>query len=174
MLTQLQQMVLKQCEAQHLKQSDYRFSRKDLRHNLGWSYDQVRVHLERLVNLEYVLTHKGGRGQSFVYELLYDGENTLNPHLCGLIKPERATGSTIKIEDNKRENITTTQSLGSKNNNNGVSLGAHWVAFGEGLGSDESQAPQVLTPDLTKTDKKALIGANNITPEQSHHSVSLA
>ena len=34
---------------------------------------QVRVHLERLVELEYVLVHRGGRGQSFVYELLYDG-----------------------------------------------------------------------------------------------------
>jgi hypothetical protein len=66
-----------------------------------------------------------------------------------------------------------TQSLGDKNTNNGASLGAHWVAFGEGLGSDKSQPPQGLSTDLAKTDKKALIGANNITAEQSHHSVSL-
>jgi hypothetical protein len=35
---------------------------------------QVKRHLAKLVDLEYVLVHRGGRGQSFVYELLYDGQ----------------------------------------------------------------------------------------------------
>ncbi|MEB0015307.1 hypothetical protein QN416_27340, partial [Glaciimonas sp. Cout2] len=30
-------------------------------------------HLERLVQMEYLLVHRGQRGQSFEYELLYDG-----------------------------------------------------------------------------------------------------
>jgi len=30
--------------------------------------------VQRLVNMEYLLTHRGGRGQSFEYELLYGGE----------------------------------------------------------------------------------------------------
>ena len=33
---------------------------------------QMKVHLSRLVDLEYVLVHRGGRGQSFEYELLYE------------------------------------------------------------------------------------------------------
>jgi DNA primase len=36
--------------------------------------------------LEYLLVHRGGRGQSFEYELLFDGEtNTDTPHASGLI-----------------------------------------------------------------------------------------
>lgn len=46
----------------------------------------MRTHLERLVGLEYVLVHRGGRGQSFVYELLYDGGGADGrPHLVGLV-----------------------------------------------------------------------------------------
>ena len=33
----------------------------------------TRLHLDRLVNLEYLLVHRGARGSSFVYELVYDG-----------------------------------------------------------------------------------------------------
>jgi len=47
------------------------------------------VHLDRLVELEYVLTHRGGRGQSFEYELLYDGKGKDGkPFLVGLIDVE--------------------------------------------------------------------------------------
>jgi hypothetical protein len=34
----------------------------------------VKSHLRKLVSLEYVLVHHGGRGRQFVYELLYNGE----------------------------------------------------------------------------------------------------
>jgi DNA primase len=45
-----------------------------VRRHVGWSDFQVRTHLQKLVDLEYVLTHRGGRGQSFVYELVYGGD----------------------------------------------------------------------------------------------------
>jgi hypothetical protein len=35
---------------------------------------QVKRHLAQLTELEYVLAHRGARGQTFVYELLYQGE----------------------------------------------------------------------------------------------------
>ena len=38
----------------------------------GWGHTQLKVHLKRLEELEYLLIHRGGRGQSFVYELLYE------------------------------------------------------------------------------------------------------
>ena len=53
--------------------ADYRFSRRDVREHAGWSDFQVKMHMHKLEELEYVLVHRGGRGQSFVYELLYDG-----------------------------------------------------------------------------------------------------
>ena len=67
-------MVNDQCQVQNVEQQDYRFSRKVIRQYVGWSDFQVRTHLARLVELEYLLVHRGGRGQSFVYELLYCGE----------------------------------------------------------------------------------------------------
>jgi len=48
------------------------FTRKELREACGWSLTQVRVHLERLVELEYLAIRHGRTGSQFVYELLVD------------------------------------------------------------------------------------------------------
>ena len=39
----------------------------------GLGYDQVRIHLGRLIEHEYVLVHRGNRGHQYFYELFYDG-----------------------------------------------------------------------------------------------------
>jgi DNA primase catalytic core len=83
----LDQMVTKACEEQKLARSDYRFSRREVReYAVGISDFQVRTHLAKLVELEYLLVHRGGRGQSFVYELIYDGQGKDGaPFLTGLL-----------------------------------------------------------------------------------------
>jgi hypothetical protein len=48
------------------------FSRRELREASGWSLTQVRVHLERLVELEYLAIRHGRLGSQFVYEYLLD------------------------------------------------------------------------------------------------------
>jgi DNA primase catalytic core len=48
------------------------FSRKELRDLCGWSLTQVRVHLERLVELEYLATRHARLNNQFLYELLFD------------------------------------------------------------------------------------------------------
>ena len=48
------------------------FSRRELRDACGWSLTQVRVHLERLVDLEYLAIRHGRLGSQFVYEMLLD------------------------------------------------------------------------------------------------------
>jgi len=48
------------------------FTRKELRERCGWSLTQVRVHLERLVELEYLAVRHGRLGSQFVYEVLFD------------------------------------------------------------------------------------------------------
>lgn len=79
-------MVEAQCRAQHITRADYRFSRRDVREATRWSDFQVKQHMHKLEELEYVLVHRGGRGQSFVYELLYDGAGRDGkPFLMGLI-----------------------------------------------------------------------------------------
>jgi len=58
-------------ESEALEPADVRFSRRDVRRWCGWSDYQVRTHLGRLVDLEYVITHRGRRGQTFEYELTW-------------------------------------------------------------------------------------------------------
>ena len=56
-----------------LERAHVRFSRRELREAWGMSDTQLRLHLERLVALEYVLSRRDGPGGRFVYELAYDG-----------------------------------------------------------------------------------------------------
>jgi DNA primase len=82
-------MVEAQCAEQQIMRTDYRFSRREIREHAGWSDFQVKMHMHKLEELEYVLVHRGGRGQSFVYELLYDGAGRDGkPFLMGLIDVE--------------------------------------------------------------------------------------
>jgi len=72
LLDLVEEMVSDGCKRQGMDRTDYRFSRRDIREHTGWGHTQLKVHLKRLEELEYLLIHRGGRGQSFVYELLYD------------------------------------------------------------------------------------------------------
>ena len=72
LLLQIDEMVTKECERLGWIGSDYRFSRRDVRQYTGWGDTQLKRHLRRLEELEYLLVHRGGRGQSFVYELVFE------------------------------------------------------------------------------------------------------
>jgi hypothetical protein len=79
-------MVEQECGAQHISRAQHRFSRRQVREHTRWGDTQLKIHLSRLTELEYLLVHRGGRGQSFEYELLFDGEtSTDTPHASGLI-----------------------------------------------------------------------------------------
>jgi|GEM_PF-5044335 len=47
---------------------DFRSSRREVRAATGWGATQTRIHLDRLVELEYVAVHRGSNGTGFVYE----------------------------------------------------------------------------------------------------------
>jgi hypothetical protein len=86
LLLLLDRMVGEACGRLAMERSDYRFSRKEVRAYSGWGQTQLKCHLHRLEELEYLLVHRGGRGQSFVYELLYESRGELErPFLHGLI-----------------------------------------------------------------------------------------
>jgi hypothetical protein len=70
---------------QAIRRGDVRFTRKALRVATGWGDTQLKVHLARLVDLEFVIAHRAERGQGYVYELLYDGDAHAAVHLSGLI-----------------------------------------------------------------------------------------
>ena len=86
----MDEMVRQACAQQGIERSDYHFTQREVRHFTGWSDVQVKIHLRKLVELEYVLVHRAARGQSFLYELLYAGEGQDGrPFLMGLIDTEK-------------------------------------------------------------------------------------
>jgi DNA primase len=89
---QVRALVRSRMRAQGALQKDIRFSRAELRAATGASDTQLKVHLARLAELEYLLIHRALRGQGFAYELLDDrGDEGSNDdsgdakHLPGLI-----------------------------------------------------------------------------------------
>ena len=79
--------------------------RRDLRAFSGWSDTALKVHLGRLVELEYVLPRRDTKHtQSLTYELLFDGDTTTGrPHLSGLLDVEELRQSTT-MENRSAQN----------------------------------------------------------------------
>jgi DNA primase catalytic core len=123
----VESMVRERTGAQGATRRDFRFSRRDVREASGYSYEQLRVHLGRLVELEYLLVHRGGRGQSFFYELLYDGSESSAPRVFGLIEVGDAAAG-------------TTPTLGSEGTGFGGPLGAQTGAKPGGLLGEQTGA----------------------------------
>ena len=89
LLLLLDEFARAECERRQVDRVDWRFSRRDVRERTGWGDTQLKIHLQRLTDLEYLLLHRGGRGQSFVYELLYDGQGKDGkPFAMGLLDVE--------------------------------------------------------------------------------------
>jgi DNA primase len=79
-----------ECKRQSMERAAFHFSRRSLREACAISDTQLRLHLDRLVALEYLIVHRGARGQSFVYELVYDGQGQDGkPFVPGLIELDK-------------------------------------------------------------------------------------
>lgn len=74
LLTALHVWVGDECQRLAIKRGDLRFTRRQVRELTGWGDTQLKVHLGRLVELEYLLVHRVLRGGGFEYELIYDAE----------------------------------------------------------------------------------------------------
>src|SRR5690606_28638215 len=73
-LTALDAWVGEQADAAGIERAAVTFTRRAVRGMLGLSDTQLRVHLDRLVQLDYVALHGGRPGQRFAYRLLFDGD----------------------------------------------------------------------------------------------------
>ncbi|OSM94034.1 MULTISPECIES: CHC2 zinc finger domain-containing protein [Lonsdalea] len=94
--------------------AEYHFTRKQLRDAVQWGDTQLKIHLARLVELEYLLLHK--RGLTFCYELLFDGDAQAdNTHLCGLIDVPEAVEITGEDNyDSARSGVNETRSASGR------------------------------------------------------------
>jgi DNA primase catalytic core len=76
----IEQMVKEECERLQIESSDYRFTRRSVRQYSQWGDTQLRVHLRRLEEMEYLRVRYGGPGQTFVYQLHSEEEETNRNH----------------------------------------------------------------------------------------------
>lgn len=90
----IDELVAEGAQKLGVDQSDFRFSRRQVRECTGWGDTQLRVHLGRLVELELVLAHRGRQGQSFLYELLAQADAS-GPSLSGLLDAETLSGGSV-------------------------------------------------------------------------------
>ena len=139
LLNLISDMVKQNCKKEKIEQSDYRFSRKQIRDTTGWGNTQIRIHCDRLMDMEYLLAHRGKRGSSFEYELLYPCENEQQSKtLMKLIDVEKLkTLHTKKCSRGK-----DTQLTGSKRPQNGA------------ITAPKRTAKKAAKPALTKVNGK--------------------
>jgi hypothetical protein len=72
LLNHIRQLVAAMMERTKAPQNRCLFSRRELCAACGWTYAQVRTHLERLIEVELVATRAGKHGALILYELMMD------------------------------------------------------------------------------------------------------
>lgn len=154
-------MVGDRCAALEMKKGDYRFSRRQVREHTRWGDTQLKIHLARLVELEYLLVHRGGRGQSFEYELLYSGSpDGEMPHLSGLIDvevlrrfgPLRGFGSVRTPDEERAGRSYDAQRSGSEAVRSAPGRG---VVGGQSAGGRDAKSR--LNADKTSTSRESSV-----------------
>ena len=175
LLLLLDAFVTERAQTQALPRSELRFSRRVIREHLGWGDTQLKLHLARLTELEYLLVQREKNG-SFSYELLYDGAGKEGqPFVPGLI-------DVAKLQqgyDRERSGLKGTRSgIGrplageqSATGRNPVSVGApHPASDNEeslgatlktqsscGNGEDRSYAEEAVIPPATNNRQPATV-----------------
>lgn len=89
LLESVKELVRVKMKAESVEQRLAIFSRRELREFTGWSQMQVRRHLERLQELEYVTTRGGRNGVTMRYELLTDASESADSYHVGLIDVDK-------------------------------------------------------------------------------------
>jgi hypothetical protein len=140
------------------RMGDVRFTRKCVRDHAGWTDFQVKTHMHKLEELEYVLVHRGGRGQSFEYELLYDGEGQDGkPFVMGLIDVETLSYDGNKEHEKPKKEYPSSPHSAPKAHPGSIESSAKTQALARLSGQSSSQEP-----------KKHLSRGNGKSPSYPH------
>ncbi len=117
LLDKIKTLVREKMAEQKLEQRYSFFSRRELRDFTGWSQMQIRRHLERLLELEYLTTRGGRNGVAIKYELLTQVEESEGGYTVGLIdlaqlrKESAAYQSKQNVKKAKNTTTATTLSV---------------------------------------------------------------
>jgi hypothetical protein len=138
LLALLEKMAAGVCAARKFERPDFLFSRRQVREFTGWGDTQLKVHLGRLAELEYLLTHRADRSQGFVYELVYDGGGKDGSRfLPGLLDVEKLRQCGY---DAQRSGVNGERSGGGR-----PPVGA-WSGGGRGAGNADSSSEKSPIP----------------------------
>lgn len=170
LLLLIEEMVLKACERLQIEVEDFRFTRRGIREYTGTGNTQLRVHLGRLEELEYLIPHRGSRGQTFEYELFYDGKGKDGKSfLHGLISVDKLRqkydGNFAGVNDNK---------AGQNQKNAGLKRPQNGGLSGGCRGVDNKEIELIKGEKSAKTLKNAHLEASNENSSYRSHSSSLA
>lgn len=146
LLNLLQVWVSRMSAESCVKAAEYRFTRRDVRDETHWGDTQLKVHLNRLVEMEYLLLFR--RGLTYEYSLLYDGQDNKQNHLCGLLKIENLT--------NNAGNVTQSDLVNGQAGQCRAQVGG----VSESLNSTQSQSPKGLRSKSVELDTNAIINGN--------------
>jgi DNA primase len=88
LLATLSDYVAERAKTEGVQRDELRFTRRELREACGWGDTQLRLHLQRLAELEILNTERMGAGGQLRYTLRHEaGEQDARTRLCGLIDP---------------------------------------------------------------------------------------
>ncbi|MCI4005020.1 CHC2 zinc finger domain-containing protein [Dickeya dianthicola] len=142
LLVWLKGWVQETAQGQAVKADEIRFTRRDVRSSLGWGDTQLKIHLGRLLEMEYLLLFR--RGLTYEYGLLWDGDDNGGAHLCGLLEVEDATPETGDNAD--RSGLEVAQSAPGRGVVGSRSVGEKPASGQTAQGSDTE--PVGVTPDV--------------------------
>jgi len=151
-LTLLEAQVRRVCAERQCRREEFLITRREMLDWTGWSYDQVRVHLGRLIEQEYVLVLRGARGHQYVYELLYDGGGQDGGRF---------------VMGASELNVRTPKGSGGVLKSVGVGLGGHWGGVGAGFGN--ASKAENSASDRGEMPVMPVKGGNSTVPAGAGH-----
>lgn len=150
LLNQVTGWVKTECAREQTVVGEYRFTRKALRDVCGWGDTQLKIHLARLVELEYLLVHR--RGTSFDYELVYQGEGDGGGRfMLGLSAPAYGSAEGKPAYDGERSGLND-----------------HRSDSGRPLVGGESGAGRATKNSLHTPSAKALLPVSSVPTSETH------
>lgn len=142
------QMVEERRKETGKSQEDCLFSRRELREATGWGNTQLHVHLNQLLELEYLAVRSGKNGQKHLYELLYHGEGQAGEKfLLGLLDARQ-----LKQKLRQRLSVKPAN-LSEKVPDHSDSIQAPFSQVSDGKDSQETAERQASPTEYLETPK---------------------
>jgi hypothetical protein len=168
LLVVLDGVVTAEARLREIDRQQVRFTRRQLREQLGWGDTQLKVHLARLVDFELVIAHRAdGGGNGLVYELAWSGEGIDGRRfLIGLTAPDQFAPTVNGTTTTPQRSGPADARSGSgrppvgpqSEPGHGGSIGAAVEVNGHQTAPDNTQRHEHAVPDINEHDHVVVAG----------------